>query len=569
MSKEFIQAKVNANYISNAVRQEEQLSYFLESDLQESFITHEYIQQWASRKYQSNDYFLNFIKSVFKDDVFLKFYKYLRRPIPSTKLIKNRIEPQLKRMFVSENADFRYSVKGVDQSKIKEDLNIKIFEQDLFYHILFKHNSIIIASVSDEKATRFFLDIKNVISIEESNNSINRIAFNAVANIGGEIKKGIAYYDKQQFAFYDYKYELIGEPLINDLGYVPAHFIVNKKFNREPIIKESLFSYMREELEEYVFLKTLQKMTEPSGAIPVTTTIEIEKESEDIDGTFEPVIDEVMSSQKAKEYSTNPPKSTGLLQPGMVHEIPLGAIQDNEGRLDTDLLNNFISFKFIPVDILTYINERIQQIEDSIITTTVGDILGRREEAQNELQVEKSLTTLQNNLLNIVEMMNRSRKLSDQDILKLNYGVNAVDEVFIFYGTDFLLDSVTKLYDDLEKAPNPIERKNILVRINQNKYKSNQEQLIRQNILYELLPYVSDKDFDIARNSNQVDNTTMQYQLRFTYWVQMFESKYGDIVNFYNSMEIEPIQKFILINNLIKQLINENNLRPDKTGSQS
>lgn len=559
MSKEFIQAKVNSSYIADAIKQQNQLSYFTESSLQENSITADYISQWASRHYQSTDYFLNYIKSIFKTDVFLKFFKYLRKPLPSTKLIKNRIEPQLNRVFIAENSDFKYYVNGIDQSKIKETLNNSEFEKDLFYHILYKHNSILISDVDNEKAYRFFLDINDVVSIEEENNKkINKIAFNAVVNIDNKKINGVAYIDKDYFRFYDNQLNLIKE-VDNELGYNPAHYIANHKYKNQPVVQESLFTFIREEIEEYVFLKTLQKMTEPSGAIPVTTTIDVPIDTSDIDSKDKAVIDDEMGSQQSSEHSTNPHSGIGLLDPGMVHRLPLKAITTQNGDINPALLDAFINFKYIPVDILTYLNDRIKEVEDSLLITTVGDILGRKEEAQNELQIEKSITTLQNNLLHIADLMNRARALSDKDQLGLTFGIKSVSEVFIFYGTDFFLDSETKLYNDLEKAPNPIERKNILIRINQNKYKSNQDQMVRQKILYELLPFVSDNDFKVARGANQVEPELMQYQIRFTYWINLFEAKYGDIVSFYNEMDIDRYQKFIVINNLIIELINQAN----------
>ncbi|MCP4336258.1 MAG: hypothetical protein GY679_00185, partial [Mycoplasma sp.] len=96
MSKEFIEKGYNKNAITEASTQEQQLLYFTKSELQD---TSEYITAWAERNYKSNDYFLNFVKQVFKTENFLFFFKYLRKPLPSTKLINNKIRPQLKRVF--------------------------------------------------------------------------------------------------------------------------------------------------------------------------------------------------------------------------------------------------------------------------------------------------------------------------------------------------------------------------------------------------------------------------------------------------------------------------------------
>ena len=103
MSKEFIELQVNKNLIHEAATQEEQLSYFTQSSLQDNHVSNEYLNQWAERNYSGNDYFLNYVKSVFKTENFLFFFKYLRKPLPSTKIINNKIKPQLNRVFTAEN----------------------------------------------------------------------------------------------------------------------------------------------------------------------------------------------------------------------------------------------------------------------------------------------------------------------------------------------------------------------------------------------------------------------------------------------------------------------------------
>ena len=108
-------------------------------------------------------------------------------------------------------------------------------------------------------------------------------------------------------------------------------------------------------------------------------------------------------------------------------------------------------------------------------------------------------------------------------MLILKYG-NAVREVSIFYGSDFFLDTESMLYANLEKAQNPLERKNILIRINQNRYKGNENKLNRQKILYDLMPYISDIDFDKALDRGIVDDVTFQYQTRFSFWIGQFQS---------------------------------------------
>lgn len=562
VSQEFIKKQVNKNKINEAAKQERQLSYFTQSELQDDHVSQSYLQQWAERKYSTNDYFLNYVKSVFKTENFLFFFKYLRKPIPSAKLINNKIKPQLNRVFTAENSDFKYDVTNIDMSEINEVLNINDFESELFDRLLFKHNSIVVEDLDyleANKPFRYFVDINNVVSLSHNGRKITKIAFTGCVSIDDEEVDGFIYIDNEKYQFYNKEYNLLSESY-HDLGECPVDFISATKYKGDFIIRESLFTYIREELEEYTFLKTLQKMSDPNGAIPVVTKLETSSSEQDVKGdNNEPSADNIMGSQRAEFFNEVNNNQLGDTQAGTIHEVPIDAVKQPDGTIDMEPVKSYLNFFFFPVEALNYIRERINDIENSIISTLIGTIDTSNEESKNEMQIEKSIIVLENTLISLADDLNQIRTSSDNKMLSLKYGQDRVNEVFIFYGTDFFLESQSKLFEDLEKAPNPIERKNILVRINQNKFKNNKDQSLRQKILYDLLPYVSDKDFEIARDSG-IDNVTLQYQLRFTYWIGLFEATYGDIVTFYSELGGDESSKLILINNLIIQIINENTI---------
>jgi hypothetical protein len=556
VSKDFIEKALNSPSIKKATLQQVQLQYFIQSELQDERVDIKYLESWAERKYQTNDYFLNWIKLIFKTENFISFYKYLRYPLPSAKLIKNKIEPQLRRVFNAEDAEFKYDVKGKDFSDYSDDLNIKKFNDDIFSELLYRHNSLIVSDLDSEvlnSPKRYFINIDKVLSIEEKDDAITKIAYNASALIEDKKVDGIIYIDDREYAFFDKKHEPI-KSVPHDLGYCPVHFISPKKLNNDFVIRESIYTYVREEIEEYTFLKTLQKMTEANGVVPVVTKLGTDQQKEGQRGPEgQPDSDSIMGSQQAKFMDQNVSVGGGDLQPGTIHEIQQESVMDNEGKINMDIVTRYLTFHYLPVESIKYLNERVNELRVSIISTIVGDFLEGNESAKNEMQIEKSISVLENTLISLAESLNRIRSLSDKDMLGLKYGIKNVNSIFIHYGTDFFLDSQTKLFEDLQKAPNSLERKNIIVRINQNRYKNNTDQLSRQKLLYDLIPYVSDTDFDKAISS--IDDITKDYQLRFNFWIGNFESIYGDIVTFYKDLEFEKVEKLTLINNLIIELI--------------
>ena len=565
MSKDFIKSGYNSASIQKAISQEKQLNYILNSNLQDDRVDSNYLQQWAERNYQTNDFFLNWVKSIFRTENFLTFFKYLRYPLPSTKIIHNRIEPQLMRVFHAEDSDFKYDVRNKEFADFSEDLNIKQFNTEIFERLLYKHNSLIVSDLDSfvaNKPYRYFVDIADVRSIEVKNHVIEKISFvGCITEIETEEGKtevekehGYIYIDSEKYAFYDDKMEFVSE-VIHDLGYCPVHFISKRSLNNDCIIKESLFTYIRQEVEDYNFLKTLQKMTDVNGMIPVVSKIEATKPAEDRP-TGQPQNEAIIGQMSSKVHNQNQNLGTGDLQPGTIHEIPIDAIRSDDGSINMDAVKNYLNFHYTPIEALEFINKRITDIERSIVSTIVGDVLESSEASKNEDQIAKSISILENTLRSFAETLNRIRKLSDFDMLALKYGVDQVNEVFIHYGTDFFLETQTKLFDDLAKAPNTLERKNIIVRISNNRYKNNSDQLSRQKLLYDLMPFVSDKDFEQALGLQIVSQVNKDYQLRFNYWIDQFEAYYGDIVTFYKSLDtITKAEKLVLINNLVIELI--------------
>lgn len=559
MSLEFIQSRKNARNITVASKQQKQIAYFTQSDIQQD-VTIEYLKQWANRNYRGDDYFLNWIKTIFRTENFLSFYKYLRFPLPSAKLINDEIKPQLKRVYFADDSYFRYSVNGTEV-ETPDVLKNENFEDLLFNAILFNYNDIIIHDMDDVNSSyRELLCIDNVLAIDSDNGTIKELCYSAEAIVDGEEVYGLMYLNDKAFIFYDSKgeKELLNIP--HDLGICPACWVSNEAFSTDnDIVRKSMFSYVREELEEYVFLKTLLKMTEPNGAIPITVKLKTNdkpKDGNDISGVndAQPMSPSLIGSQTAK-YGKEVQGLNSPLQAGTVVSVPI--VKDNNGNVNTDIIQNFAKFFYIPVESLNYMNKRITQIERSIIMNVLGDYMEMNDEiAKNEFQVGKSFTNKQDKLRYLAMNMTWTRKQSDFQILGLNYGTKNIS-VDIFYGSDFYLDDETVLYGLLEKAPNQIERRNLLMRIGKTKYRFNKIRAERETLLYSLLPFTSDKDFDKALDQKLIDDTTKKLQLRFDYWISMFEAEYGDILIFYNNFVATNSEKLIAINNLLTNLIKQ------------
>ncbi len=561
MSKHFIESKVGSSSIQIARKQQTQLAYFTQSRVQED-ISISYLDAWANRNYRGNDDFLNWVRMVFRTENFLSFFKYLRFPLASARLINERIKTPLHRVFFSEDSFFHYIIKG-EQVQEPKNLDIKEFNNQMFNALLFRYNDILIHDLRDiNDPIRHLVSIDNVVALDSHNNVINRIAYTASIVVEDKVLTGFLFIDASNYMFFEQDKEQPTVVIPHDLGECPADYIAKEAFSDDDIVRKSVFSYAREELEEYVFLKTLQRMTEPNGAIPITTQLDFkEKGHDDIKGTSEkePMTTKEIGSQRGtigKELEG----SKSLLQTGTRILIP--PIRKKDGSIDMDAVKNFINFFHAPVESLEFINRRIKEIEHSIVVSLCGDFAEGNESAKNELQVSKGFVSKEDKLREISMQLTRIRNRSDFKMLALQFGRDNVS-VDHFYGSDFFLESQEDLYKMFKESPNPIERKNILIRLSRNRGRFNPNKAEKEVLLNKLLPYSSDEDFDKAADRGIVDNTTFQYQTRFDYWIGIFQANFGDILEFFNMLEGTEAEKLMAINNLIIETIKNNTTEPE------
>lgn len=551
MSKEFIEGKIGLMSLATAVRQKEQLNYFTKSEVQEDF-QDDYLIKWAQRKYRTNDYFLNWVKGVFKENNFLSFFKYYRKPNPSSELIHNKVRDQLDRVKYSDNSYFEYNIAG---EKVKEPKELK----DGFYtswidKALFYYNDLIVHDFKENgEACRYIVDIDLVFSIETEDNKITKVAYSGTL---GELD-GFVYIDSERHAFYDKNYNVIVDNP-HGLGYCPVCFVSPYPYFKEAEVRKSIFTYSRADLEEYSFLKTLDRMVTPNGAIPVVAKLKTnEKNKKGQDKAAEknhPMAASLLQSQSSQEMRGDATISQGndITQAGTVVDISVH--KDEQGRVDTGLVQNFIKWHYIDPSILEFISKKIQVLENRIISSIVGDYKEDNDKAMNEMQVSKGFVSKEDRLRQLSEWLTYTRSYSDQTLLDMVYGAGRT-EVNLFYGSDFFIDGEKDLYERYEKSPNPIERNSILRRLSRTRNMFNPDKALREKIMYDILPFSSDKDYESAVSQNLVNPITSQLYTRFDYWVAMFESQYGKINQLWEETEAEDSEKMVMITNLLYLMI--------------
>lgn len=560
MSLEFIEKRIGSSYLAEARRQQKQLSYFTQSCVQDD-LTQAYLDQWVNRKYaNSDDYFLNWVKSILKEANFMAFFKHHRLPLASSRLVNDRIKPDLERVFHAEDSYFKYTINNKIVEKPEEIDEAKINDM-LFNAMLFRFNDILVSDLNEEgNPITELIEIENVVAIDCCKNEIEKIAYCAEVEYEGVEYEGYLFIDDKAYSFY--KKESLQDvklfTIAHNLGYCPAHFVTRESFNgKKDVVRKSIFSYVREEMEEYSFLHTLLKMTQPNGVIPIVTMLKAKKQEAGRTTKLPDGAPQMMNSvggQNPEPQDTVQGNSgSGGLQAGTIYEIP--PVKLDTGGYDMEVVKNYVNFYHLPIEPLKYIEERIKQLEDNIVSSIIGVVMNQNDAAKNELQVESGFVTAEDKLRSLSLSLSSVRKNIDFTGLALKYDPKRVT-VDVFYGSKFYLDSLTNLYKLFSDSPNNVERRNILIRISTIRNKFNLENAQREKILYSLLPYAADVDFKTAIEGKSVDQITFQIQTRFDYWINHFEASYGDLVAFWNGLgEMKDSEKLLVINNLIIGLI--------------
>lgn len=557
MSIEFIRERIGSAELAKARKQQKQLRFFTKSSVQDD-ITIEYLNQWAMRKYAVNEDFLNWVKTIFREDNFLTFYKYYRTPGPSSGLINDIIKPALSRVFYSDDSYFHYTVRGerVDEP---EYLECDEFNKKMFNALLFRFNDILIHDLKDvNKPHRFLIDIDDVIALDSHESEIKRIAYSSCfEDENGNKIFGYTYMDDKVYAFYDKDVDR-EEPIYmveHDLGECPADYIPEEAFNDEDIVRQGLFSHVKEKIEEYDFLKTLQKLTEPNQAFPVIATFKSQDGKSKDEDFQDDDSDFPLSTGKVPKTKGSPTQAGGIA------EVSITDLKDDEGRINMDILKNMFTYFHAPVEVLEFMNKRVTQIHNDIIVQLLGDFKQKNEDARNELDVKSGYVSMEDRLRIVSSQLSRISNRSNYKMLALAYGKDNVS-VDNFFGSDFFLATESELYDMFSLSPNVLERKHILKKLTSTRNKFNPEKAKRDKILYDLIPFISDKDFNAS--IDRIDNTTFLYQTRFEYWIAKFESEFGDIVEFWDGLKDDSITKSYqnseiinLINNFIIKFIKD------------
>ena len=263
------------------------------------------------------------------------------------------------------------------------------------------------------------------------------------------------------------------------------------------------------------------------------------------------------------------------LQPGMVMEFnPPVPIEGQPPPIDLNA--NPINFFHPPVDILEYIDGRIESIKNEEIKFPLVGKTGEIENSapKTEQEINRSTDTLRNTLTNLSMNISKVRKRIDFKAIALRFGRERIVKLLTNYGDDFYLETERELRDTLKITDNPIERQNLLNRVNITHFRNNPLELEGVQLEYLLIPYGSQSDMDFLNyvNAGKVSDESIELRTNWTMYKGLFEGKFGKLPVFITTGFSETTSfddKILTIKEALNALVLTNISRNGQTDNTS
>ena len=524
--------------------------------------------------YNTNNPFSVWLQGWMRKDNLRSFLKYLRMPFPTVSLVQDEVEPQLRKVFDSQNSSFEYDFKSestlndalkyIDEKGYNEFVKNKLFDE-LFY----RHNSILVTDMDSDvenEPVRLFVDISKVVSIDlkKGKDEIEWLIWKDYGKvlIDNVEYKGELYYmfDSENYEVYyqqDDKYILV-EQIPHDLGKCPAIFVSPKQLNSDSRIvrKNIFFSNKLDKLEEYVLYRTLLKMTGVNGAFPIISMYKPNKKPCGFKTENGSVCNGgIIYNNNKVTLDGNEPKrcpscnkNDFSVQPGTIVGLPIPVPPKNTDPKDfkpIDLNANFIKFHHTPVDILNWLENYVKELESDIYYSLVGkDKSEINKEAVNEKQVESQNETFRNNLIRLSNILSIVRQEADSQSLRLRYGDKFL-KASINYGDSFLINTEKSMYEMKTLSQNPVDKKDIQEQIIATKFKNNDKEKNRQLILFNLLPYATVDDDNFMKYLDSFGSESIELRLNFNKYIEQLEATVN-VVDLVQNKGIEFVRALLV-----------------------
>jgi hypothetical protein len=215
----------------------------------------------------------------------------------------------------------------------------------------------------------------------------------------------------------------------------------------------------------------------------------------------------------------------------IIIDLDAQAIKDGKVNI-SDALMQFITPDIEGVNVQY---QRVTELESRITKHCIGSDEQPTKSALNELQQHAIFESKESVLKRISKGISKVITDVEKDMLELRYPDSFISNNYN-QGTKFYLYEVSELLEMRDKAKNPIQKKQIDEQIIEVKYRNNPKKLDEEKLLYKLLPYntLTDEEFNERIDNRQIINSeAIGLRLQFSNAIELFESEFGSIIEFF------------------------------------
>ncbi len=402
----------------------------------------------------------------------------------------------------------------------------------------------------------FILDIGNVLYIEPTNDKkIKELIFREVEKTEDKEMEYWYWYTDRFYSKYlidgDNEIELFIKP--HDLGHCPVYKLWREKLNTTSwLLTKGLITPNYEDLFWFIVKTIESRKADLLYLNPIRQTPKIScgfdstknkgrykyefREGKCVGGWLytldgkEPVIDESGNQYLCPVCGKQQHSSGGA---GNEISIDLDSQAVRDGKVD--MSNELIKFITPEIDGVKVQYERVTELGDRIIKHCVGSDDQPTTSAVNALQQQAIFESKESVLKRLSEGISNVITDVEGDIFRLRYADSFISNKYN-QGTKFYLYEVSDLLIMRKDAKDPIQKHQIDEQIIEVKYRNNQKKMDEEKLLYKLLPYntLTDEEF-LARvdNGKIIDSSAIELRLQFSNVVELFESEFGSIIEFF------------------------------------
>lgn len=494
---------------------------------------------------------MDWMRTMFSLKNYYQLSKWIKNPLPTVKIIQNDVVPELGKVFGAQNPNFQYDFtnQGIKAEALEYYQSIQgdaFYKEDFFNEYIYRYNSIQVTDLKDtNEPFWFFVNINQLQAIEfEREDKIKTILFIEKKHVEIEGRK----YEKVYFLYDDISYrsyvhdeendryiELVNNPHI--LGECPAFFIAERQNSQSLVQRKNIISNFQHDLERLIIYSAVFDRLKLFGGVPVASHWNMKSKTCGKkwaggyckDGL---VYDDDLGAYSVMNGSVQKCscQEGSVIEAGSVASLKVSEEQlKNPGAKFVDLNANFLKWHFIPSDILTWWDNYINTFPFKEIISSLTGVPDRDNGTPKNIdQIRSMRDRLRNTLVSLSNDFSSRRTKGDWMLFVLRYGKDKVVNIKSDYGTDFYLETEDEVRDMLNKSTNQLDRKNFAERLNMMTYANNKRELLRQNVLRQLMPYVDTPDVDFYQLSN-VSGEAVELRANFDKYIEEFEGSVGRI----------------------------------------